>query len=59
MSKALFDHPPSKAAVAALHPLRGLGEAEDIAKVAVFLASNDVSWVTGVNLPVDGGYSVQ
>lgn len=31
-----------------LHPFRGLGIPDDIARVAVFLASEDASWVTGV-----------
>lgn len=39
-----------------LAPFRGVGEPEDIAKVAVFLASDDASWITGVPLPVDGEY---
>lgn len=43
----------------AAHPFKGLGHAEDIAKAAVFLASDDASWVTAVTLPVDGGYSAQ
>lgn len=34
-----------------------IGEPEDIAAAAVFLASEDASFVTGVNLPVDGGVS--
>ena len=38
----------------AAHPFKGLGEPEDIAKVAVFLASDDASWVSGVPLAVDG-----
>lgn len=38
------------------HPFRGFGEAEDIARAALFLASEDAGWVTGVGLPVDGGY---
>jgi meso-butanediol dehydrogenase/(S,S)-butanediol dehydrogenase/diacetyl reductase len=29
---------------------------EEIASVAAFLASDDASWVTGVALPVDGGF---
>ncbi len=36
-------------------PLGRLGEPEDIAGAAVFLASDDASWVTGVVLRVDGG----
>lgn len=38
------------------HPFRGLGEPQDIARAAVFLASEDASWISGVPLPVDGGY---
>lgn len=34
----------------------GLGKPEDVARVALFLASDDVAWVQGVNLPVDGGF---
>ena len=35
------------------------GVAEDIAKAVVFLASEDAGYVTGVALPVDGGYTAQ
>jgi len=28
---------------------------EDVANAAVFLASSDASYISGVNLPVDGG----
>ena len=41
------------------HPLKGPGFPDDIAKMAVVLASDDASWVTGVCLPVDGGYTVR
>lgn len=40
----------------ALHPLGRLGEPEDIAGLAVYLASDEASWVTGAVYPVDGGY---
>lgn len=43
--------------VEALHPFRGLGTPQDIARAAVFLASEDAGWVTGIGLPVDGGYT--
>jgi meso-butanediol dehydrogenase/(S,S)-butanediol dehydrogenase/diacetyl reductase len=36
-------------------PMKRLGQADDIAKVMVFLASDDAAFVTGVSLPVDGG----
>lgn len=36
-------------------PLGRLGKGSDIAKAALFLASDDAEWITGVILPVDGG----
>ncbi len=42
-----------------LHPWGRLGEAQDIARTAVFLASEDCSYITGVMVPVDGGYTAQ
>ena len=38
------------------HPIGRLGRPEDIAGMAVYLASNESSWVTGAALAVDGGY---
>ena len=38
-----------------LYPLGRVGEPEDIAAAAAFLASDDAAWITGVVLPVDGG----
>jgi NAD(P)-dependent dehydrogenase (short-subunit alcohol dehydrogenase family) len=39
-----------------VHPLGRLGQPEDMAGLAVFLASDESSWITGAALPVDGGY---
>lgn len=39
-------------------PLGRLGEAEEVAKVIAFLASDEASFVTGVALPVSGGWGV-
>jgi NAD(P)-dependent dehydrogenase (short-subunit alcohol dehydrogenase family) len=39
------------------HKLGRLGRADEIAAVAAFLVSADASFVTGVALPVDGGYT--
>jgi 3-oxoacyl-[acyl-carrier protein] reductase len=40
----------------AVHPLGRFGQPEDIAALAVYLASDDASWVTGATFPLDGGY---
>lgn len=37
-------------------PMPRLGKPEDVAKAAVFLASDEASYITGVNLMVDGGW---
>lgn len=39
------------------HPMGRLGEASEIARSAVYLASDDASFMTGADLLVDGGYS--
>jgi NAD(P)-dependent dehydrogenase (short-subunit alcohol dehydrogenase family) len=50
----MMDHPVIGPATRALHLTR-LGLPEDIANVALFLASDEAAFVTGVNLPADGG----
>lgn len=40
------------------HPLKKIGEAKDIAEMAVFLLSNKSSWMTGQIIHLDGGLSV-
>ena len=37
------------------YPLGRVGTPVDVAKAALFLCSDDASWITGVTLPVDGG----
>ncbi|MBP2832043.1 SDR family oxidoreductase [Aquimarina sp. U1-2] len=39
------------------HPLKRVGQAEDIANIAAFLLSEESSWITGQVLGVDGGMS--
>lgn len=39
------------------YPLGRFGEPEDVAAACLFLASEESSWITGVMLPVDGGYT--
>ena len=42
---------------AALTVLNRVGTADEVAKPAVFLASNDSSYITGIELFVDGGFA--
>jgi len=44
-----------KETIVARTPLGRVGTVDDIAKVAVFLASDDSGWITGEVLPVGGG----
>jgi len=44
------------AAFGSKHPVGRIGRPEEIARVAMFLASDASSFVTGVEIPVDGGY---
>lgn len=37
--------------------IKRIGQAEDIASAALFLASDEATYITGINLPVDGGWS--
>ena len=39
-------------------PLQRLGSTEDIANTAMFLSSSQASYISGVVLPVDGGWSL-
>jgi NAD(P)-dependent dehydrogenase (short-subunit alcohol dehydrogenase family) len=40
-------------------PLGRVGTVEDIAEAVRFLAGPESSWITGVNLPVDGGHHLR
>jgi NAD(P)-dependent dehydrogenase (short-subunit alcohol dehydrogenase family) len=40
------------------YPLKRYGTPEDIAYAAIYLLSDASSWVTGINLVVDGGYTI-
>jgi len=42
-----------------LNPLPGMPSPDDIAAAIAFLASDDARFITGVTLPVDGGYTAQ
>jgi NAD(P)-dependent dehydrogenase (short-subunit alcohol dehydrogenase family) len=41
--------------IKSIYPLQTIGEPKDIARMAVFLASDQARWITGGIFPVDGG----
>jgi NAD(P)-dependent dehydrogenase (short-subunit alcohol dehydrogenase family) len=47
-----------KKTMVAMHPL-GLGAPDDVANAVLFLLARESRWITGINLRVDGGYSIQ
>ena len=49
----------SKQSLIAATPLKRLGQAEEMAKAVLFMASDDASFMTGNSLTVDGGYTAQ
>lgn len=57
-SKALDSDPERKKRVLARTPMGRLGEPSDVANAALFLASSQSKFVTGIVLPVDGGNSI-
>jgi len=57
VKRAAAEYPELVAKNVNEHPLGRMGEVREIADAALFLASDESSFVTGVTLPVDGGYS--
>ena len=47
------------AAMQAKYPMGKTGTPDDIANMALFLASDESQWITGAVFPVDGGYTAQ
>jgi len=50
--------PERRARLTALHPLGRLGSPEDVAHMALFLMSDQASWITGQAIAVDGGFNI-
>jgi NAD(P)-dependent dehydrogenase (short-subunit alcohol dehydrogenase family) len=61
MVKQLFGDTPEGAALRdarlATMPLGRMGVPTDVAELAIYLASAESSWLTGVAIPLDGGLS--
>lgn len=57
LAEAFTTNPATAQAIAAMHPLQRLGEAEDIAAMGALLMSSASSWITGQIIGIDGGRS--
>ena len=57
-ARALWDTPEAEKRSSSGTPLRRLGEPDDIAGAAVYLASKAGSWMTGQAMVVDGGSTI-
>lgn len=59
MAQRTKAHPELLEQVAFWQPLGPIGAVDDVAEAALFLASDRARFITGVVLPVDGGWTVQ
>jgi NAD(P)-dependent dehydrogenase (short-subunit alcohol dehydrogenase family) len=59
LTRSLTDDPEMRARLEGRHPMGRLALPEEIAYAALFLASDEASFVTGAPLIVDGGYTAQ
>jgi NAD(P)-dependent dehydrogenase (short-subunit alcohol dehydrogenase family) len=59
LTRALTEDPARLRFLESQHPMGRLARPEEIARAALFLASDEASFITGVCLPVDGGYTAQ
>ena len=59
MTKAAWSDPARLEYLEKRHPMGRMGTPEDIANACLFLASDESSFITGIALPVDGGYTAQ
>ena len=57
-AKALWENPEAEKRFNTSHPMRRMGEAEDLAGAAVFLGSRAGAYVTGQTIVVDGGSTI-
>jgi len=56
LAKRLLNNDKKREMMAARHPMKRIGTAEDMANMACFLLSDDSNWMTGQVIGVDGGF---
>lgn len=59
MTRLLMENPQSREYMRALVPLGRFAQPKEIAKMALYLASDESSWVTGSVFVIDGGYTAR
>lgn len=59
LTQPLIDDPVTHAKLVSMHPIGRVGTPEDMAGIAVFLASDESRFATGSHFHVDGGISVR
>ena len=59
LTKMLWEDKKVEKYITSLHPMGRLADPKEIAFAALFLASDEASFITGACLPVDGGYLAQ
>lgn len=57
MIKPYLDYPEARKALEDRQPLNKIGEPVDVANAAVYLASDEARWISGIIMNVDGGKS--
>ena len=54
----IWKNPEAERQISMGVPLGRLAEPEDVARAALFLASEDSAYITGATIPIDGGWQV-
>lgn len=57
MTQPIYDDPSLRAETEGMTPWGTWGMPQDVGQCAVFLASEDAAYVTGIPLSIDGGYT--